>query len=156
MPTVGEWKVPAAAQPKAEDYAYDLDAALAATVGLRCIIPASAFTAETLGTERAGHGVVIRDSGLILTVGYLITEAETIWIHTFDGRVVPGHALAIDQDTGFGLVQALGALDLLALPFGRSADVRSGDRVVIAGAGGRDRGERRRQAGIRRLLGICA
>lgn len=139
MTSVGEWKVPAAVQPRAEDYAYDLDAALASTVGLRCVIPANAFTAETLGTERAGHGVVIRDNGLILTVGYLITEAETIWVHASDGRVIPGHALAIDQDTGFGLVQTLGRLDLPALPFGRSAAVGSGDRVVIAGSGGRER-----------------
>ena len=88
MPSVSDWKIPASAQPKPEDYGYDLDQALASVVGLRTIVPADAFTAETLGTERAGHGVFIRDNGLVLTIGYLITEAETIWITLSDGRRV--------------------------------------------------------------------
>src|SRR5438270_7391703 len=84
---------------------------------LHAIIPSDAFTAETLGTERAGNGVLIRENGVVLTIGYLITEAETVWLHLNDGRVVPGHVLGYDQATGFGLVQALAKLDLPALPF---------------------------------------
>ena len=112
----------------------------------------------TLGTERAGNGVLI-DDGLVLTIGYLITEAEAVWLHLGDGRVVQGHALGFDSETGFGLVQALGRLDLDPLPLGSSAADR--DR--------RPRGARRRrrphpigrepyrrQAGIRRLLGVSA
>ena len=76
MAALTEWKVPPSAQPRAEDYGYDLERALSAVVGLHAIIPPDAFTAETLGTERAGNGVLIRD-GLVLTIGYLITEAET-------------------------------------------------------------------------------
>ena len=53
--------------------------------------------------------MVIRESGLVVTIGYLITEAETLWIACGDGRAVPGHALAMDPTSGFGLVQALGA-----------------------------------------------
>jgi S1-C subfamily serine protease len=79
------------------------------------------------------------DDGLVLTIGYLITEAETVWLHLGDGRVVPGHALGFDQTTGFGLVQALGHLDLEPLPIGSSADTEIGDRVVLGGAGGRTR-----------------
>ena len=79
MPSVGDWKVAEAVQPKREDYGYDLEAALASMVGIRSIIPADAFTAQTLGTERAGHGVLI-GKGLVLTIGYLITEAERIWL----------------------------------------------------------------------------
>src|SRR5215510_4508062 len=101
------------------------------------MIPGDAFTAETLGTERAGHGVVIRDDGLVLTIGYLVTEAETVWISRGGGRVVPGHALAYDQETGFGVVQALARLDLPALEVGSSKDTEVGERVVVAGAGGR-------------------
>ena len=89
MPSASEWKVPASVQPKPEDYAYDLDAALSAVVGIRALIPGDAFTAETLGTERAGHGVIIRNDGLVLTIGYLVTEAETVWISHSGGRVVP-------------------------------------------------------------------
>ena len=95
MPSLSDWKVPAAVQPKPEDYAYDLDQALAAVVGVRSIIPGDAFTAETLGTERAGNGVLIRNDGLVLTIGYLITEAETIWLSLSDGRAVPGHVLGL-------------------------------------------------------------
>ena len=95
-------------QPKPSDYAYDLDRALAAVVGLSAQAPADAFTAEVLGTERAGNGVLIRGDGLVLTIGYLIAEAESVWLTTGAGRVVPGHVLAYDHVTGFGLVQALG------------------------------------------------
>jgi S1-C subfamily serine protease len=131
--------VPSAVQPKPENYTYDLDQALAAVVGVRSIVPGDAFSAETLGTERAGNGVLIRKDGLVLTIGYLVTEAETVWLSLSDGRSVPGHVLGYDQETGFGLLQALARLDLPELPFGRSSDVAVGEQVVVAGAGGRHR-----------------
>lgn len=134
---LGDWKVPAAAQPKVKDYEYDLDTALASVVALHALVPQDAFTAEVLGTERAGQGVVIRPSGVVLTIGYLIIEAESIWLRTGDGRVVPAHGLAYDQETGFGLVQALAPLDLPVLPLGQSADLSVGEYVVVGGAGGR-------------------
>lgn len=139
MSSVSDWKVPASVQPKPQDYEYDLDAALTAVVGLRAVVPNDAFTAQTLGTERAGHGVLIRASGLVLTIGYLITEASSIWLTLHDGRTVPGHALAYDQETGFGLVQALARVDLPALPLGRSSELQVRQRVVLGGAGGRAR-----------------
>src|SRR5258707_3701676 len=120
MPSLSHWKITPARQPRAEEYDFDLERALTSIVGLRTSVPDDAFTAEALGTERSGHGVVIRD-GVVLTIGYLITEAEEIWITLPDERVVPGHAMAYDQTTGFGLVRALGALDLPALPIGRSS-----------------------------------
>ena len=138
MTSLLEWKVPPSAQPRAQDYGYDLERALSAVIGLRSIIPPDAFTAETLGVERAGNGVLI-DDGLVLTIGYLISEAETIWLHLGDGRVVAGHALGFDSETGFGLVQALGKIDLPSLPLGSSDMVELGERVVVGGAGGRTR-----------------
>lgn len=138
MPSLTEWKVPSAFQPHAGDYAFDLDRALSSVVGLHSIIPPDAFSAETLGTERAGNGVLI-DDGLVLTIGYLITEAEAVWLHLGDGRVVEGHALGFDSETGFGLVQALGRPGIAPLPLGSSAAAKVGDRVVIGGAGGRTR-----------------
>ncbi len=136
MSSSSDWEMPLADQPKPENYAYDLDGALTSLVGLRAIVPADAFTAETLGTERTGNGVLIRD-GVVLTIGYLITEAETIWLHLADGRAVQGHVLAYDQETGFGLVQALAQLEVPALPIGQSKSAKVGDPVVVAGAGGR-------------------
>jgi len=138
MPSMTDWKVPVAVQPRVEDYGFDLERALSAMVGVHALIPPDAFSAETLGPERAGNGVLI-DDGLVLTIGYLITEAETIWLHLGDGRIVQGHALAVDQETGFGLVQALGGINIDPLPLGSSAAAQVGDRVVVGGLGGRTR-----------------
>src|SRR3954453_16723989 len=134
MPSLTKWKVPAAIQPRPEDFGFDLEGALSSVVGLHSIIAPDAFSAETLGTERAGNGVLI-DDGLVLTIGYLITEAESVWLHLGDGRVVEGHALGFDFETGFGLVQALGHIALDPLPLGSSSVAQVGDRVVQGGAG---------------------
>ncbi|WP_238254645.1 trypsin-like peptidase domain-containing protein, partial [Methylorubrum podarium] len=111
MSAHGEFRIPAALQPKAGDYAYDLERALTSVVSLSSRVPADAFTAETLGTERAGNGVVIREDGLVLTIGYLVLEADSVWLTTQDGRSVPAYVVGYDGETGFGLVQALGRLD---------------------------------------------
>ena len=124
-------------QPRTENYQFDLDRALTAVVGLRSVVPSDAFTADTLGTERLGHGVVIGDDGVVLTIGYLITEAETIWLRQADGRSVQGHVIGYDQESGLGLVQAMGRLDVAALPLGDSSTVTIGTDVVIGGTGGR-------------------
>ena len=153
MPSVSEWKVPPALQPKPADYGFDLEQALASIVGIRSIIPADAFSAQTLGTERMGNGVIIRANGLVLTIGYLVTEAETIWLHLIDGRTVPGHVMAYDQVTGFGLVQALARLDLPELPLGQSAAAQLGERVVVGGAGGRQRSVAARIVGKQEFAG---
>jgi S1-C subfamily serine protease len=139
MASVSDWQVPPSVRPKAEDYGYDLDHALLAVVGVHTKIPDDAFTAETLGTERMGHGVLIRERGVVLTIGYLVTEAQEVWLAPTEGPPVPGHVLAYDQETGFGLVQALASLDLPVLALGRSSETRVGDPVVVGGAGGRKR-----------------
>jgi S1-C subfamily serine protease len=153
MPSISEWKIAAAMQPRSEDYAYDLDRALQSVVGLRATMPPDAFTAETLGTERAGHGVLIRESGLILTIGYLITEADQIWLHLADGRAVAGTVIGFDPVSGLGLVQALGRIDLPVMPFGDSSAVALGDKVVVGGAGGRKRSVAARVAGKQEFAG---
>jgi S1-C subfamily serine protease len=71
-----KWTFPEALQPKADEVDFNLEAAMDAMVQLRSEVPAQAFTAGILGTERTGNGVVIREDGLILTIGYLITEAS--------------------------------------------------------------------------------
>ncbi|HEX2567725.1 MAG TPA: S1C family serine protease [Burkholderiales bacterium] len=132
-----EWEFPAEMRPRPEDWRFDLDAALDAVVLVRSEIPEDAFTAPLLGTERAGNGVVIRDDGLVLTIGYLITEASTIWLRTNKGHVIGGFPLAYDQATGFGLVQPLGKLGVKPLERGSAASCRVGENVVVAGNGGR-------------------
>jgi S1-C subfamily serine protease len=115
----------------------NISSILRSIVTVRSSIPEDAFTAATLGTQREGSGVVIREDGLVLTIGYLITEAEDVWVTSGDGLLVPAHALAYDQETGFGLVQALGQLDLPALDFGDAAQANLGDPVVLADGIGR-------------------
>ena len=94
-----DWAFPPELQPPAKGLRFDLGPVLDAVVSLRSEIPEDAFSASVLGTERAGSGVVIRDDGLILTIGYLITEAESIWLAANNGTVVAGHPLAYDAVT---------------------------------------------------------
>ena len=68
-------EVPSSVQPKSGDVGFDIDRALESIVTVQSTIPDDAFTAQILGTERAGSGVVISDSGLVLTIGYLVTVA---------------------------------------------------------------------------------
>jgi S1-C subfamily serine protease len=137
MPRDVDWEIPGEIQPKPGECNFDLDRALGAVLGVRATVPEDAFTAGTLGTERAGSGVLIRGDGLVLTIGYLVTEAETIWLTTAAGGAVPGHVLAYDQETGFGLVQALGRLNLEPLELGTGMRVGAGDRAIMAAEGGR-------------------
>ena len=130
------WEVPDAQQPRPDEVEFDLDRTLRSVVNIEAEIPADAFTAGTLGQERAGSGIVIRDTGLVLTIGYLVTEAEHVMLIDDRGRATPAHPIAIDQETGFGLVQALGDLALPAMPLGSSAAVGVGEPVVMAGGGG--------------------
>ena len=116
---------------------FDLGNALRSVVMLRAEIPEDAFTASILGTERFGNAIVIRDDGLMLTIGYLITEAESIWLTTNDGVVIPGHPLAYDFASGLGLVMPLGRLGVPALPRGSAASIATGDEAIVIGHGGR-------------------
>lgn len=131
-----EWAFPERLQPRQEKLRFNLDVALQSVVQVHSEVPDEAFTASALGTERIGHGVVIGAEGLVLTIGYLITEAESIWLTTYAGTVVPGHALAYDQVTGFGLVLPLGRLDAPMMVRGSAASVGVGDAVTVIGHGG--------------------
>src|SRR5258705_2806975 len=124
-------------RPLPEGSSFDLGGGFVWMVLLRSEVPEDAFTAGILGTERIGNGVVIRDDGLVLTIGYLITEATTLWLNTNKGTAVAGHPLAYDQASGFGLVQPLGRLWAPALLRGKTPSCPLGDGVVLAGHGGR-------------------
>jgi S1-C subfamily serine protease len=138
MASVGDWNVPPAVRPQPEDYGFDLDAALAPVVSLRSLAPPDAFTAETLGDERLGSGVLIH-GGLVLTIGYLIVEADTIWLTFSDGSSAQGHTLGYDQQTGLALVQPLARVDLPTLDFGDSDTADVDDRIIIGAPGGAER-----------------
>jgi len=113
---------------------FDLNSISGSVTKLRAVIPADAFTAAILGSERVGSGVVIDSAGLILTIGYLMTEATDVWLTGADGREVAAHPLAYDQVTGFGLVVPLQKLEAAPLPLGSSTDLRAGSEVYVLSA----------------------
>src|SRR2546429_9310043 len=107
MADLSNWAFPPEMQHNAEEMRFDLDAALDSMELVCSHVPEDAFTAGILGTERVGNGVVIRDDGLVLTIGYLITEPTTLRLNTNKGAAVAGHPVAYDQPTGSGLVRPL-------------------------------------------------
>lgn len=138
MSSIGDWQVPPAARPRPEDYDFDLGAVLGAVVSVRTLVPSDAFTSETLGNERHGNGVLI-SGGLVLTIGYLVVEAETIWLGFGDGSAVQGHTLGYDQETGLALIQPLARIDFPGMELGDSSDIGADERVVIGAPGGIER-----------------
>ena len=83
-----------------------------------------ARTAETLGAEREGTGVVIGEDGLVVTIGYLILEADSILVVTPDGRVFPATVVGYDHATGFGLLRTSRGIARAPLAIGDSSEVR--------------------------------
>jgi len=104
---------------------------LRSIVKIRAVVPEDAFTAGILGSERTGNGVVIEPNGLILTIGYLITEATDVWVTVADGPEVAGHALAYDQVSGFGLVLPLQTPNVAPVSLGSSAGVHVGTQAHV-------------------------
>jgi S1-C subfamily serine protease len=109
----------------------DKDALSRSIVKVRAVVPEKAFTAGILGMERVGNGIVINSDGLILTIGYLITEATDVWLTMDEGAELAGHALAYDQVTGFGLVMPLENPGFAALPLGSSAALLEGAAAQV-------------------------
>ena len=124
-------------RPVARQFDFNLAQRLASLVALESRIPEDAYSARTLNTERVGNAIVIGEEGLMLTIGYLLTEAEEVIVTTNDGARIEAHVLGIDQATGFGLLHALEPLGLPAMPIGDSSKVRRDAKVISAGAGGR-------------------
>ena len=85
--------------------AQNTDDPLNAIVKVRAVVPETARTAAALGTEREGSGVVIDSEGLVLTIGYLILEAESIEVVLGSAAPVSAYFVAYDHETGFGLLR---------------------------------------------------
>lgn len=145
--------IPDAWQPDPDDYDFDLRQRLDSIVSVRTHIPDEGMTASMLGTERGGHGIVINDKGLIVTIGYIITEADSVWLVTNTGETIQGHVVGYDQRSGFGLVQALGKLDLPPVTLGSSASIGLGERMLVAGSGGIEQCTKVVVSGVREFAG---
>ena len=122
----------------AEDNNSKFSDVLGAVVSVRAEVPITARTADVLGTEREGSGVVIDDKGLILTIGYLILEASRAEVTVAGGHKIPVQILAYDHNSGFGLLRATKPLDVKPMKLGDSSALEESARVLISGFGGTD------------------
>ena len=111
---------------------------LKAVVKIRATIPKGAHTASTLGTEREGNGVIIDSKGHILTIGYLIAEAEAIEVIGPEGKPMNATFVGYDYATGFGLLRTEKPLDVKPIRLGQSSKVKEGEPVLVAGHGGEE------------------
>ena len=116
-----------------------LSRAVEAVVGVEVTAAEGARSARTLGQHRSGSGVVIGPEGLILTIGYLILEADAIQVTTQDHRVLPARPVAYDLATGFGLLRPLLPLRVEPAPLG-SASAMPPQAMLLAATGGEDGG----------------
>jgi S1-C subfamily serine protease len=128
---------PSPAQHSPSQYQSLVDAANAVVLVHAKVLP-NARSIRTLGDERMGSGVVIAPEQLVLTIGYLILEAEEVEITTSRGRKLPATVVAYDHATGFGLLRPIGPLDVKPIKLGKSAAVAELDRVMTVGAGGEE------------------
>lgn len=106
-----------------------------ASIGVLVQAVDGSTSADTLGAQRKGTGVVIGADGIVLTIGYLILEAERIDLVLDDGRTVPARPLAYDLATGFGLVQALLPLPVPVVPLGDSAAIGVDETLLMVSGG---------------------
>lgn len=132
---------PAAAQapsPQAKTEMPKLDELLSGIVRVRTYINPDGRTVATLGERRTGSGVVIDDTGLVVTIGYLMVEAHSADLITQDNRTVKAEVLGYDHDTGFGLLKALSPLKVRPFSIGKSAELKEREPVLAASWGGID------------------
>ncbi len=112
------------------------ETALEPLVSVRSHVPEDAMTAGLLGTKRSGHGVRIRDDGLIVTIGYVISEADEIWIGSFDGMAAPGVVVGNDFQSGLALIRPTIPLPGPTMRLGQAQELNVGDAVTVAGSAG--------------------
>jgi serine protease Do len=126
-----------AAGDAANDAGYQklIDAANA-VVGVKVKAIPNARSNESLGDERVGSGVIIPRDGLVLTIGYLVLEADTVEITDSGGQTVPASVVAYDHATGFGLVKPLAPLSEKPVRIGTAKPVSQLDRMMIVTGGG--------------------
>ena len=97
---------------------------------------ADARTARSLGASREGTGVVIDSEGLVLTIGYLVLEAESVELSTADGKKFPARVIGYDNTSGFGLLRSLQPLPVKPVRFGQSSKIGDRELVLIVGFDG--------------------
>ena len=139
VPLAAMFAAPGFAQDKEKDKAAQTEAeeTLSAIVRVKSRIIKDARSAETLGVQRDGTGVLIRD-GYVLTIGYLVIEAESVEVVGADGKAVPAALAGYDHASGFGLLRLLAPLPGKPLPLGDASALAEREAAMIASHGGRE------------------
>lgn len=154
----GHWPPPGeegvvARTPSGGNLPLRVSEALSGVVGVKTTIPENRRSAQTLGTEREGHGILIDDKGLVLTIGYLIMEADTVTITDIDGNEMAAHIVGSDYESGFGLVRTETPARLKPLRFGDSDSLSLRSEAYVAGLGGEKAALKVKVAGRREFAG---
>lgn len=126
---------------------------LPAVVGVHTTIPEDRRSAQTLGSEREGHGIVIDDEGLVVTIGYLIMEADTITVTDGEGRSLPASIIGYDYESGFGLIRTDVPPSIKPMPVGDSDELTLRSEAYVAGVGGEKATLKVKVAGRREFAG---
>src|SRR6266852_5991127 len=111
---------------------------LAAVVRVRMKAIPDARSNATLGPSREGTGVVIDERGHIVTIGYVVIEADSIEVTTRDERTVPATLIGYDHASGLGLLRSGAPLGVKPMPMGQAVDLATREPVMVLPAGGRD------------------
>lgn len=103
-------------------------------VGVRTTAMSGSETASSLGTKRIGSGAIL-DPTTVLTIGYLLLEADTVEVLTESGRTIPASVAGYDHQTGLGVVRTAAPLDGRPLQLGDSDRIEARERVLTLGHG---------------------
>lgn len=125
---------PAAAQAQSSK----LDDLVSSVVRIKTFINPDGTSVSNLGAEREGSGIIIDESGLVLTIGYLMVEAHAAEIVTGTGKTLPASVVGYDHETGYGLLRTLEPPKIKPLELGRSADIKEQDPALVVSYGGAD------------------
>jgi len=105
--------------------------------------------------NRTGRQWVVIDSkGHILTIGYLIVEADTIEVVGPEDKPVKATFVGYDHSTGFGLLKTDKPLAVPPMKLGKSSTVKEGDPVIVGGMEGRTLFRLSRSSAVRNLQAI--
>jgi S1-C subfamily serine protease len=126
-----------------------IELVLPATVALKAEISQEHPSAQILGTERLGSGVLVDPAGLILTVNYVVLGARAVEVTLLDETTAEGKVVAQDFASGLAVIE-IGSNTLPALKLCSASELCVGQEVFIVAAAG-DNKRRANNGGITSL-----
>ena len=125
-----------ASRPKNEDVNFELVNTLNSIVRLTSNITEDSLSAKTLGTEREGSAILINNDRLLLTIGYLVLDADAIHLKPYDNEQTSAEIISYHHETGLALLRAQTDLTIKPISIGGSNNIQAGDKLIVASYGG--------------------